>query len=214
VDFRNPISSVIPGTTGRILEVLTRNNAELNLTTIAGIAGVSPAQASRVLPRLVELGLVTRFDVPPASLFSMNRDHVSTGALEMLGRSPASVVQKLRDLARTIRPAPISVTLFGSAARGAATSTSDIDVLLERSASVPEDDLDWIDTSTDWVLDVRAATGNRVNVIEVTDAELPGLLRRGSSFWRSIADDGVHITGRPIAEVLRTRDKKSAVPSG
>jgi nucleotidyltransferase-like protein/IclR-like helix-turn-helix domain-containing protein len=214
MDFRNPISSLVPGATGRILEVLTRNTVELKLTALASIAGVSPAQASRVLPRLVELGLVTRFDVPPASLFAINRDHLSAAALEMLDQAPSRVVGKLRDLVAAIRPAPVSVTLFGSVARGMATSDSDIDILLERAVSVPEDDLEWIDTTTDWVLDVRASTGNRVNVIEVTDAELPGLLRKGSSFWRSIADEGVHISGRPIDEVLRRRDKKSAVPAG
>ncbi len=54
---------MIPGTQGRVLDVLTRTTAELNLKTVARLAGVSAAQASRVLPRLVAPGVMERRDV-------------------------------------------------------------------------------------------------------------------------------------------------------
>ena len=203
MDFKRPVSSIIPGSTGRILETLVRTSAEFNLTTLARVAGVSPAQASRVLPRLVKLGLVTRVDVPPSSLFALNREHLTAASLEALANAPAMLVDKLRDLAVSIAPSPVSITLFGSAARGSASASSDIDVLIERSASVDEDDISWSDTVVDWTLSAHASTGNRVNVIEVADRELPALLRRGSSFWRTVADQGVHVMGRPISEVVR-----------
>ena len=77
MDFRRPVQAVIPGTQGQILAVLSETSAELNLRTIARLSGVSIAQASRVLPGLVELGIIARRDVPPSALFSFVPDNVA-----------------------------------------------------------------------------------------------------------------------------------------
>jgi hypothetical protein len=69
VDFVRPIEAIVPGAQGRVLAVLAETTAELNLRTIAQLAGISQAQASRLLPDLVALGVVERREVPPASLF-------------------------------------------------------------------------------------------------------------------------------------------------
>ncbi|MEI2700729.1 MAG: helix-turn-helix domain-containing protein [Microthrixaceae bacterium] len=44
----------MPGAQGRVLAVLAETTAELNLRTIAQLAGVSQAQTSRLLPDLVD----------------------------------------------------------------------------------------------------------------------------------------------------------------
>jgi DNA-binding IclR family transcriptional regulator len=54
------VQAVIPGAQGRILAVLTGTSAELNLRSIARLSGVSLAHASRVMPLLLELGVVER----------------------------------------------------------------------------------------------------------------------------------------------------------
>ena len=53
VDFVHPVEAVIPGVQGRVLAVLVETTAELNLRTLARLAGVSVAQASRVQPESV-----------------------------------------------------------------------------------------------------------------------------------------------------------------
>lgn len=50
MDFVRPIEALVPGAQGRVLAVLVETTAELNLRTIAQLAGVSQAQASRLLP--------------------------------------------------------------------------------------------------------------------------------------------------------------------
>ncbi|MBI2167891.1 MAG: helix-turn-helix domain-containing protein, partial [Actinobacteria bacterium] len=65
MDFVRPIEAMLAGARGRVLAVLAETTAELNLRTIAQLAGVSQAQASRVLPGMVELGVVERREVPP-----------------------------------------------------------------------------------------------------------------------------------------------------
>lgn len=67
VDFVRPIEAIVPGAQGRVLAVLAETTAELDLRTIAKLAAVSIVQASRVLPGLVELGVVERREVPPSS---------------------------------------------------------------------------------------------------------------------------------------------------
>ena len=65
MDFKRPVEAVAPGAQGRILAVLVETSAELNLRTIASLSGVSLAHASRVLPTLVELGIVERASDSP-----------------------------------------------------------------------------------------------------------------------------------------------------
>jgi hypothetical protein len=67
---------MIPGTRGKILGVLAETTAQLNLTTISRLAGVSLAQASRVLPELVHLGLVERVEAPPSALFRLMDENI------------------------------------------------------------------------------------------------------------------------------------------
>jgi DNA-binding transcriptional ArsR family regulator len=120
VDFRRPVEAVIPGVQGRILAVLSETTAELNLRTIARLAGVSPAQASRVLPELVGLGLVERREAPPSALFALVDEHVAARAVRALARVHDVVVAELNVLTDAIRPRPVSAIVFGSFARGEA----------------------------------------------------------------------------------------------
>lgn len=85
-----------------MLAVLTETTAELKLRTIAQLAGVSQAQASRVPPGLVKLGLVDRREVPPASLFRLVPEHVASRALLALARSTDTVLDEMGRLARAL----------------------------------------------------------------------------------------------------------------
>jgi len=77
VDFVHPVQAVIPGAEGRVLAVLAQTTAPLNLSTLARLAGVSVAQASRVMPGLVDLGLVERGEIPPPSHWYMRFLHTT-----------------------------------------------------------------------------------------------------------------------------------------
>lgn len=155
MDFVRPVQSLIPGARGRVLDVLARTTAELNLGTVARLTGVSPAQASRVLPRLVALGVVERRDVPPASRYRLVRENVMARAVIDLGEIRDGTIDRLRDLAGAIRPAPVSMVLFGSVARGEADADSDIDVLVVRRDDIDEDDERWNGSLDEWMVEAR-----------------------------------------------------------
>src|SRR5207244_8110706 len=122
-----PVQTVIPGVQGRILGVLAQTSAELNLRTIARLSGVSIAQASRVLPNLVGLGMVERREVPPSNLFRLREEHVASRAVLALAGARQTVLEQLGRTAGALAPPPASLIVFGSLARGEARADSDIE---------------------------------------------------------------------------------------
>ena len=78
----------------------------------------------------------------------------------------------LSELAKSIEPAPASLAVFGSFARGTDDAESDLDVLAVRSDDAEPDDPSWLDSFGNWQDLARAVVGNPVNVIETSRHEL------------------------------------------
>jgi DNA-binding transcriptional ArsR family regulator len=205
VDFVHPVQTIIPGAQGRILAVLAQVSTDLNLRAIARLSGLSPAQVSRVLPKLVDLGMVDRRDVPPAALFCLVEDHVAVRAVLALARARDAVVSELRRTATQVSPSPTSITIFGSFARGEATADSDLDVLVIRPVFTGWEDEAWASSIERWRRGARRLTGNRVEVIEIGEEEVAELVRSRRSLWQGVLEEGVTIGGRPLAEVSGAR---------
>jgi predicted nucleotidyltransferase len=201
VDFRRPVEALIPGVQGRILAILAETTAELNLRTIARLADVSPAQASRVLPELVALGLVKRREAPPSALFALVDDHVTARTVRALSRSRDAVLEELGALARKMDPRPVSAVVFGSFARGEADAASDLDIVLVRPADVGDEAEPWVSSAETWRTAARRLTGNPVQVLEVDEAEVPRRLRRPTSLWADVLRDGITVHGSPLADI-------------
>ena len=201
MDFVRPIEAIVPGVQGRVLSVLAETTADLNMRTIARLAGVSLAQASRVLARLVELGVVERRDVPPSSLFQLVRQHVAVGPLLALARARDALIGEMGRLAAGLPLVPVSVIVFGSFARGEADVDSDVDAVLVRPAGVGESDELWSESVEQWRASVRQAGGNRVEVLEAGSDEVVALLNTRRQVWRDIWRDGLVVHGLSLAEL-------------
>lgn len=198
MDFVHPVRAVIPGVQGRVLAVLAETTAELSLSTLARLAEVSVAQASRVMPGLVEIGLVERREVPPSSLFRLVREHVAAQAVLALTNARASAIRQIGDAASDISPQPVSVVVFGSFARGEADRESDIDLVMIRDDTVDEGDEIWSESLEGWRRRVHAITGNHVELLHVSVSEATRKLRARSELWRNIRRDGVVIYGAQL----------------
>ena len=201
MDFLHPVEAVIPGTQGRVLAVLAETTAELNLRTVARLANVSPAQASRVLPGLVELGLVERREVPPSSLFRLSLQNVAAQVVVELSRSRDIALEQMGAAALELPLSPASVIVFGSFARREADRHSDIDAVIIRADGIDEDDDAWTAGIEQWRQSARAITGNRVEVIEIDRAEATEKLSTGRGLWRDIAREGVVVHGATLDEL-------------
>jgi predicted nucleotidyltransferase len=205
MDFVHPIAAVIPGAQGRVLAVLAETTAELNLRTLARLSGVSVAQASRVLPGLVELGLVERREIPPSSQFRLVRSHVAARAVLELAAARDTVLAEIGHAAETLPVPPLSVIVFGSFARGEAGRDSDVDVVFVRPPGVGEDDDRWAASIEQWRTTVRTLTGNPVEVLEVAADEAATRLASSRQVWRDIRLDGRVVHGLSLAELAGAR---------
>ena len=199
MDFVRPIEAIVPGAQGRILAVLAETTGDLNLRTVAQLAGISQAQASRLLPELVTLGVVERREVPPASLFRLVPEHIASRVLLALARSSDHVLDEMGRLAGALPHPPVSVIVFGSFARREAGVDSDIDVVVVRPAGVDEDE--WSASLEAWRRDTQRLTGNVVEVLEVGADEAAVKLRSRSPVWADIRRDGRVVHGLGLDEL-------------
>lgn len=204
MDFVRPVEALIPGVQGRILAALARTTAEINLRTVADLAGVSPAQATRVLSRLVDLGVVNRRDVPPSALFQLARENIAARVVVELAALREITLKELASLAQKLVPRAVNVTLFGSLARGDAGADSDIDMLIVRARGVAEDDDQWTELLAMFTDRVRERTGNPMNIVEVSESEIGQLLRSRRTLWGDVRAEGRTLAGEPLA-ALRSR---------
>jgi predicted nucleotidyltransferase len=201
MDFRRPVEALIPDAQGRILGTLARTTEELTLTTLADLSGVSLAHAARIVPRLVDLGVVERREVPPAVLVRLVPDHLAARAVLALADLREAFYEELRENSRNLDPAPVNVTLFGSFARGDDDAASDVDVVLVRPSAISEDDPEWSESIARWEAHVRRISGNAVNRIEVAEDEVAKVMRSRRPLWQSIRREGVTLQGRSLTGI-------------
>ncbi len=207
MDFARPVEAVVPGVQGRILAVLAETSAELNLRTIARLSRVSVAQASRVMPSLVELGIVERREAPPSALFRFVPEHVAARAVTALAGARETVLDEIGGVAGDLVPAPASVIVFGSFARAEAVRGSDLDVVVVRADGIEEEDARWRESLAAWSSGLRRLTGNAIDVVEVSEPDAIRLLRSRKPLWLDVQRDGVVVFGADVAEL---RGRRSA----
>lgn len=201
MDFSQPVRALVPGVQGKLLAALAETTAGLNLRTVARLAGVSIAQASRVLPDLVDLGVVERTDVPPSALFRLVREHVAARPILDLLEVRERLLDEMGRIAASLPVPPASVIVFGSLARREADRASDIDAVVVRPADRDEDDETWSSSIDQWRRAVRRASGNRVEVLEVGMSDVGARLRGRQPLWRDVRRDGVVVHGSSLAQL-------------
>jgi predicted nucleotidyltransferase len=204
MDFRTPVETMIPGATGRLLAALARVDTELPVSTLARVAGVGRTRASGLVAELSSLGLVDRREIGRTTMVRLARDNAAGQLVDRLGHLQSVVVDQLRLMATELDPAPLSLLVFGSFARGEATSDSDIDVLAVRPTDVDSDR--WADAVATFATKARRLTGNPVQVL---DYDLDELRRRarpraktGRAFWEALRRDSLVLAGTSVGELL------------
>ena len=199
MNYQRSVEALIPGVQGRVLGVLARTETEMTIRTVASLADASPQQATVVVSHLVDLGVVSRREAGSSSLVRLERENEAARVVLALARLQGSTMDRLTDAAGHVEPAPVSLIVFGSFARGQADTESDLDVLAVRSSQVAADDNEWIDSLGRWEADARKIVGNPVNMMVVSFDEVPALLRRRSGPWQTIAREGIPLLGSPLS---------------
>jgi len=204
MDFQRPVEALIPGAAGRLLAALARVDTELPISTLATVAAVGRTRASGLIAQLHDLGVVDRREIGRTTMVSLARENAAGELLDRLGHLRTTVLARLQDLAGAIEPLPLTVTLFGSFARGEATASSDIDILAVRPLGA--DPEKWASTLASFTTRAKRLTGNPVQVL---DYDLDELRRRagsrakaGRTFWDALRRDGIVVAGSSIDLLL------------
>lgn len=149
-----------------------------------------------VLPDLVEQGLVIREILDSSHLYSINTKHLSYPLLKSLSQPRELIIGLINKQLSRFSPKPEAVVLFGSVAKGTAKAGSDIDLLLVRPNRIREDDDAWQDQLFRLTLAIQNATGNSLNYLDYSQAELGRLARSGARLISEINKHGVVLLGK------------------
>jgi len=147
------------------------------------------------LNRLTEHGLVDRVELNRAYLYTLNRDHLASPAVEILASLREKLVDEIRKAVGEWQIAPVHVSLFGSAARGDGSTHSDIDLFVVRPTAVDEDEPSWRDQIDDLSRRIQRWTGNHASVVERDESQLVRLREAQPPIFGEILSDAILIRG-------------------
>ncbi|WP_291044478.1 nucleotidyltransferase domain-containing protein [Herbiconiux sp.] len=194
--LQSPFGVVTSAVDGDVLAVLARSESGFTVTELhAAIRGRSSEGVRNALSRLVGEGIVRREPVGRNALYTLNRDHLAAPAIVQLAGLGDLFRERLRGELGGWSEPPVFAALFGSAARGAMRTDSDIDVLLVRGA----------DPTAVWELQVAEITrrihgwtGNDPRLIDFSAAELRGAAAH-EPLVASVLDEGITLVGDRLA---------------
>jgi predicted nucleotidyltransferase len=196
-----PLEDLVAPDKAMVLTVLERAGQPLTGRTIAALTGtVSQPTTSRLLIDLVRRGLVMK--VPGG--YEINRDHLAYQAVVMLLDARDELQRRVaQDVAAWEIP-PLSVVLFGSAARGQETVDSDIDLLVVRPSAVPSEDQHWAMSVVNLSERVGRWCGSPCEVLEYSPDELAELRRSDDPLIAALFRDGITFAGASLDELFET----------
>jgi predicted nucleotidyltransferase len=196
-------SAVAPTVEGDVLVVLAKTTQPLTGRRIARIARRgSVAAVAKALNRLVSQGLVLRQDVPPASLYTLNRQHVAAPTVETMAMIRAELLGRLRQAFSSWSIPPVHASMFGSAARQDGDIDSDIDICLVRPAGLSDEDATWSEQLHDIGDAILAWTGNHASIIDFAERDIQQMRDESPPVLADLRRDGIDLAGTPLRELL------------
>lgn len=188
--------------TVRILRYLCQAGGSHTGRAIAKAVAVSHTAVSRTLQHLAESELVDLRPVGRAVIGSFNRDHWLAAALAGLFRAEATYREQLASrLNKAMQPAPISVILFGSMARGEVRRASDIDILCIIAQAKDQEHLERGLHAA--AADLRRTFGHPVNALVWSKRVLTQRYQAKDPLARNIVNSGEILYGAPMMDLLR-----------
>jgi predicted nucleotidyltransferase len=184
--FSQPFGGIIPGARGAVLAVLLRTGIPLTGRQVHRLVSHdhSLSAVQEALKALAKLGLVETQTIGRASVHTINEGHAAVPALREL----VDPVSALRETVGAVTGGDASaVILFGSIARGEATSDSDIDLAVIARRN-------W-NKRVELEDSVRTRLGSNCDVLVFTAAEFDRFAAAGEPVVTDILRDGIALIG-------------------
>jgi hypothetical protein len=206
MDLSHPYRALCPTVDGDVLTVLAGTHRPLTGREVARLAGRrSHRGVLDALSRLTDQGLVDRQEAGSAFLYTLNREHLAAPAVTVLADMRSELLRRLRHTIDTWEIPPVHASMFGSAARGAGDTSSDIDLFIVRPGEVDDEDPMWRDQLAALGTNVRRWTGNDAGIAEVDEAELPRLRERKPPIVQNLRHDAISLYGGNAEQLFAAR---------
>jgi predicted nucleotidyltransferase len=205
MDLAMPLAVITPTLDAAVLHALAATTARASGAQVHRMAGTgSPDGVRRVLTRLAAQGIVLAEEHPNATFYLLNRDHVAADAIVALTRVRTTIIDRITDALSTWSPAPVHASLFGSFARGEATTTSDIDILVVVGPAGAADQNARAAQIDQLSADVLRWTGNRGQIVDATPDILAAMIAAEDPLLTSWRADHIHLMGTRLLDLLRS----------
>ena len=205
VDLTHPEYVILGENRARVLHrlaVLAEPTSGRRIHELSGARALRTTQ--RVLDELVTIGLVDVQKLGSANAYLLNRKHLLWRPIEEILAIHAIAASAIDEAIRDALSGSVtSAAIYGSLARGEAGPESDIDVIVVwPDETAKEDGHSVVDSLGE---SVRRLTGNQLQALVVTQAELARLVEHDDPLVDSIRRDGVTVVGVDIASLLGVR---------
>lgn len=171
MELHRPLATITPTLDGDVLTVLAQHDVTFTTGQMHRILTQHSEEGIRkVLRRLTGQGIVLSERIGNAFVYRFNNEHLAARHITELARLREIFLARLEDLLQKWQAPPLYAAVFGSAARGQMTDSSDIDVLLVRPDDV--EDAAWDDQVDDLAATVSRWLGNDTRVLEFTENEV------------------------------------------
>ncbi len=198
MDLSEPTQVITPALEGPILAVLVDADPYDTLTAPEIVRRMKSGRASepgvaKALRRLAVQGIVESRKSGRSWRWRINRQHLAYPYITSLVRLRSELLARIGETIDEWPTQPDKAVLFGSVARGAGDASSDIDLLL-----VWHDDNDRQSSNSQiaaLIGNVLEWSGNHLHILEYTEKEFAGLVKRKEPIVDSIDREGLERHG-------------------
>lgn len=198
MDLAHPLAVVTPTLDAHVLHALASTTNWSSGAQVHRMARTgSQDGVRRTLIRLVDQGVVLARSQPPSTLYTLNRDHVAAPHIIALSLLRAEIISRITDAVVSESPNLVHASLFGSFARGEASTGSDIDVLVVEESAEPSTTVERLSS------DIPRWTGNPAHVVAATWDTIRAMVAADDPLVASWRVDHVHLAGVRLPDLLR-----------
>ena len=190
----------------KILRFLVKSQAQLNGREIAKNVGLSHVKAHTALKDLTKHGVVSMRSVGSSLVYWLNEDNFLVKEIirPAFEKEEGIFVRVARIILREIKPPrPLSIILFGSFAKGAASADSDIDIVIIYPRS--KNKLIIAKELSEAEKKITLLFGNHLAGAPLSINEFQNKLRKKDAFINEIIRTGKVIYGKNISELINEK---------